>query len=108
MAEYNRILCKPYITGHDPLGQDPFPPINTEYVNNGDRDHRIMDNLKNANEVQVGGKHVAIGVPDCAALRWYYLLPHALLSGLHHELRVQHYLIAKELSKQHGKTEGQA
>lgn len=57
MAEYNRILCGPYVTGHDPLGQDPFPPINTEYVNNGDRDHRIMDNLKNANEIQVGGKH---------------------------------------------------
>lgn len=49
--------ASPLVSGHDPLGRDPFPAINTEYVNNGDRDHRIMDNLKNANEVQVGGKH---------------------------------------------------
>lgn len=45
--------------GYDPLGRDPFPAINTEYVNNGDRDHRIMEAMdkRNANEKQIGGKH---------------------------------------------------
>lgn len=57
MRQYNRIACGPYIAGHDPLGRDPFPPINTEHVNNGDRDHRIMDALKSANHIQVGGQH---------------------------------------------------
>lgn len=38
------------------MSQEQILTVNTEYVNNGDRDHRIMDTL-NANEVQIGGKH---------------------------------------------------